>query len=110
MRNSNLWRSIIWGGCATLISSAACSSTTTTPPISTNDGGVGNDGSTQPQTVEIFSWWNNPGEVEALNALLAVNKKNHPNTTVVNSAAVNSATARDTLAKRLAATPPNPPD
>jgi glucose/mannose transport system substrate-binding protein len=59
-------------------------------------------------TVEIFSWWVAPGEREALEALIAVHSETHPDTTVVNAAATDAATARDRLRTRL--TDGNPPD
>lgn len=36
--------------------------------------------------LEIFSWWTSPGEVEALDALYAVYKRQNPNVEIVNAA------------------------
>ena len=51
--------------------------------------------------VELFSWWTKPGEVEALDAVLAVHEKRHPGAKVINAAVKDSATARDRLRARL---------
>ncbi len=75
----------------------ACSSTDSTPaPVS--------------EDVEIFSWWTDPGEVDALDALLGVVKANAPKLNVINSAAdVHYGTdTHQVLADRL--TKGNPPD
>ncbi len=58
--------------------------------------------------VEFFSWWTKPGEVEALDAMLAVHQRRHPETKVLNAAAKDSTTARDRLRARLEAS--EPPD
>jgi glucose/mannose transport system substrate-binding protein len=57
--------------------------------------------------IEIFSWWVSGGEANALSALLKVYTDKYP-VTVINSAASNSATARQTLQERLASG--QPPD
>jgi glucose/mannose transport system substrate-binding protein len=73
----------------------------------TGAGGAG--GATTEKRVEIFSWWVAPGEAEALQALVDVNKTRNPNDRIFNAAAANHDTARALLATRL--TPPNqPPD
>jgi len=59
-------------------------------------------------SLEIFSWWTNPGEVEALTALLGVYTKDNPGVDVTNAAAVDPTTARDTLKTRLESG--DPPD
>jgi glucose/mannose transport system substrate-binding protein len=51
--------------------------------------------------VELFSWWTKPGEVEALEAALAVHEKRYPGAKVINAAVKDSATARDRLRTRL---------
>jgi glucose/mannose transport system substrate-binding protein len=51
--------------------------------------------------VELFSWWTKPGEVEALDAVLAVHEGRHPGAKVINATVKDSATARDRLRKRL---------
>jgi len=60
------------------------------------------------QVVEIFSWWVAPGEAEALQALVDVNKTQHPKDRVFNAAAASGDQARAKLAERLAAN--DPPD
>jgi glucose/mannose transport system substrate-binding protein len=51
--------------------------------------------------VELFSWWTKPGEVEALDAVLAVHEERYPGAKVINAAVKDSATARDRLRTRL---------
>lgn len=58
--------------------------------------------------VELFSWWTKPGEVEALNAVLSVHEQRFAGAKVINSAAKDSATARERLRSRLEAR--EPPD
>ena len=60
------------------------------------------------QTVEIFSWWIAPGEAEALQALVDVDRAQHPNDRIFNAAASSGDNARTLLADRLANN--NPPD
>ncbi len=64
-------------------------------------GCSGTDGAAAPPLVELFSWWTKPGEVEALDAVLAVHNRRHPGAKVINAAAKDSATARDRLRTRL---------
>lgn len=64
-------------------------------------GCSGTDEATRTPLVELFSWWTKPGEVEALNAVLAVHEQHHPGAKVINAAAKDSATARDRLRIRL---------
>jgi glucose/mannose transport system substrate-binding protein len=65
-------------------------------------GGCTTASEAESSTVEIFSWWVAPGEVEALEALIEHHTAQHVSTTVVNAAATDSATARERLADRLA--------
>src|SRR5215510_7018278 len=74
---------------------------------STTTGAGGAGGATE-TTVELFSWWIAPGEAEALQALVDLNKANHPNERIFNAGAVSGMDAKATLAQRLAAN--NPPD
>jgi len=79
-------------------------------------GGCGSDGSAPPPTnqtpeevqVELFSWWVNPGEAEALQALMDLNKEVHPNERIVNAAEASGTDAKQELSDRLAAD--DPPD
>jgi glucose/mannose transport system substrate-binding protein len=59
------------------------------------------------QLVELLSWWNAPGEAEALEALIEVHRAVHQNARVFNTAVLGS-TARDILNGRLARH--DPPD
>ena len=70
--------------------------------------GAGGMGGTTETTIELFSWWIAPGEAEALQALIDLNRTNHPNERIFNAGAVSGADARTTLMQRLAAN--NPPD
>lgn len=86
--------------CAGLaLSAVACSSS--------GDGKNG-DPTTETRSVEIFSWWVAPGEAEALQALMDVNKAQHPADRVFNAAIASGDQAREKLAERLAAG--DPPD
>src|SRR4051812_4251731 len=74
-----------------------------------NGTGTGGSGGTPgAPTVENFSWWIAPGEAEALQALVDVNKAQHPNDRIFNAAAASGTDARMLLATRLAAH--DPPD
>lgn len=67
-------------------------------------GPPGNEGGTGPigeQTVEIFSWWTQPGEAEALQALVDLNRQRHPNVRIFNAAAQSGEDSRARLAERL---------
>ncbi|MGC4093434.1 MAG: ABC transporter substrate-binding protein [Polyangiaceae bacterium] len=86
-----------------LLGAVACGSSNDSSP---NDGSGGTS-STQ-NTVEIFSWWIAPGEAEAFQALLALNKQAHPKVSVYNAAAASGSDARAKLAERL--TNNQPPD
>jgi glucose/mannose transport system substrate-binding protein len=70
-------------------------------------GAAGMGGTTE-TTIELFSWWIAPGEAEALQALIDLNRSNHPNERIFNAGAVSGMDARTLLADRLAAN--NPPD
>src|SRR5258708_30178182 len=72
--------------------------------------GCSSGSNTGPQpagNLELFSWWVSGGEANALSALLGV-YTGHYHVTVINSAASNSATSRQTLQTRLASG--EPPD
>jgi glucose/mannose transport system substrate-binding protein len=71
-------------------------------------GDAGNGGANGEQTVEIFSWWVAPGEAEALQALVDVDRIQHPSDRIFNAAAASEDTAQALLADRLANH--NPPD
>jgi glucose/mannose transport system substrate-binding protein len=91
-------------------SSAAPSSTTSadagrTTPDGAIEGAASSDGGS---AVEIFSWWVAPGEAEALQALMDLNKQNHPTVSILNTAAINHDHARELLAQRIDAG--QPPD
>lgn len=62
-----------------------------------DSGPVGPSGS-----VEILNWWYTGGERQALNALLDVYKKKHPEVNVVNSAAIGAVKATEQLNQRMA--------
>lgn len=64
-------------------------------------GCSGTDEASRAPLVELFSWWTKPGEVEALNAALAVHEQRHAGAKIINAAARDSATARDRLRTRL---------
>jgi glucose/mannose transport system substrate-binding protein len=70
--------------------------------------GMGGMGGTSETTIELFSWWVAPGEAEALQALIDLNRTQHPNERIFNAGAVSGMDARALLAQRLADN--NPPD
>lgn len=70
--------------------------------------GMGGMGGTTETTIELFSWWIAPGEAEALQALIDLNRTQHPNERIFNAGAVSGMDARALLAQRLADN--NPPD
>jgi hypothetical protein len=49
----------------------------------------------------LYSWWVNPGETDALAALLNVYKEAHPNTTVSNATVGGTVAARAQLRERM---------
>lgn len=75
-------------------------------PAHNGTGGAG--GQSAEQVVEIFSWWIAPGEAEALQALVDVDKTQHPQDRIFNAAATSGADARMLLQQRL--TDHMPPD
>lgn len=60
------------------------------------------------QTLEVFNWWTNPGESDALNAVLAGYSTRYPQTNVVNSQVVGNSKAQEALTDRMVNG--NPPD
>lgn len=60
------------------------------------------------RVVEIFSWWTNPGEKEALDALISAHQQRCPSAKVINAAAQDSNSARTQLRMRMEAG--EPPD
>lgn len=54
-----------------------------------------------PVSVEIFSWWSSRGETSALDALLEVHAKRHPDVRVINAAEMLADKARARLADRM---------
>src|SRR4029079_5282830 len=70
--------------------------------------GTGGMGGTSETTIELFSWWIAPGDAEALQARIDLNRPNHPTERIFNAGAVSGMDARTTLMQRLAAnTPPD---
>jgi glucose/mannose transport system substrate-binding protein len=75
-------------------------------------GGAGceSDAKHSPATVhlELISWWVSADEKEALDALVEVHKKQHPNVDVANSNVAAATSARSSIRTRMAAgLPPN---
>src|SRR5215212_4262575 len=70
--------------------------------------GMGGMGGTTETTIELFSWWIAPGEAEALQALIDLNRTQHPDERIFNAGAVSGMDARALLAQRLADN--HPPD
>lgn len=60
------------------------------------------------QTLEVFNWWTNPGEIDALTAVLNAYSARYPKTAVINSAVIGNSKAQETLRDRMVAG--NPPD
>jgi len=58
----------------------------------TKDGTVG---------VEVFNWWDAPGEYEAMEALIEVHEERHPNIDVLNAHHANSDESRSLLEMRI---------
>jgi glucose/mannose transport system substrate-binding protein len=63
---------------------------------------------TADQTLEVFNWWTNPGEVDALTAVLNAYSARYPKTSVINSQVVGNSKAQETLRDRMVGG--NPPD
>lgn len=70
----------------------------------TSDGGD----TTSEVKLEVFSWWVQPGEREALQALFDLHKTEHPNQRIFNAAEASGPIAKEVLAERLDAG--DPPD
>jgi glucose/mannose transport system substrate-binding protein len=104
MRTSSLAAICVWA--SILPGLAGCSSAA--PAAAGNPGVDGGDAAGGAHSVEIFSWWVAPGEAQALQSLMDLNKQNHPVVSIVNTAALSGANARSDLATRLAAG--KPPD
>ena len=60
------------------------------------------------QALEVFNWWTNPGEFDALDAVLKSYAKVYTQTTVVNTQVPTNSKAQEELAGRMVAG--NPPD
>jgi glucose/mannose transport system substrate-binding protein len=83
---------------AALLSSAICGCSS----------GTGDNSAQVEDSLEIFSWWTNAGEVDALNALLDVYRQHNKGVDVTNAAAADPTNARETLKTRLESG--DPPD
>src|SRR5262245_17067507 len=57
---------------------------------------------TKEGTLELYSWWTNPGETDALAALLDYHKQKHPEVTIINATVNDSSNAQEQLRKRMA--------
>jgi glucose/mannose transport system substrate-binding protein len=96
-------KSIVTIACAGLVLGAAgCGSDDKT----TNNPNNGGDGGSQ--QVDLISWWTGPGEAQALQALIDVNTRLHPDSPIYNEPAASGEAARNALAQRVDAG--NPPD
>lgn len=100
----------LMGGVALALGLVAGCSSDDTPSVArgNGEGGAAGTGSTEPTTLEIFSWWTEGGEQDALEAVLAVHEANTPGVTVINAAEEYADKARETLETRMGAG--NPPD
>jgi glucose/mannose transport system substrate-binding protein len=74
---------------------------------SDDDKGTGETGS-EAEPLEVFSWWTQPGEAEALDALFDLYRKNFPHRSIFNAAEKSGPTAKQVLGERLDAG--DPPD
>jgi glucose/mannose transport system substrate-binding protein len=54
-----------------------------------------------PSQLEFYSWWVNPGETDALAALLKVYNESHPQTNVINAAVADLNVAREQMRTRM---------
>jgi glucose/mannose transport system substrate-binding protein len=72
------------------------------------DGDSGDGDGDAREQVEIMSWWNAPGEAEALRALLDVHSERNPDVDIFNSSQVGGEETQAEIEKRLA--DGNPPD
>lgn len=70
---------------------------------SDGDGGDGGkvDTGTQKVTVEVFSWWTAPGEVQALQSLIDLHKERYPNVRIFNAATDPALVSGGTEAKEV---------
>jgi glucose/mannose transport system substrate-binding protein len=60
------------------------------------------------QTLEVFNWWTNPGEFDAIDAVLKAYAKQYPQTTVINAAVATNSKAQEALLGRMVGgTPPD---
>ena len=60
------------------------------------------------QELEVFNWWTNPGETDALKAILKLYSERHTQTAVVNTAVPTLSKAQEELQSRMASG--SPPD
>jgi glucose/mannose transport system substrate-binding protein len=60
------------------------------------------------QTLEVFNWWTNPGEFDALDAVLKKFAANNPQTSVINASVATNSKAQEALTGRMVNG--NPPD
>lgn len=74
---------------------AGCSSSEGDAPA---DGGSPGQ---QTVKVEVFSWWTAPGEVQALQSLIDLNKENYPNARIFNAATDPAVVSGGTEAKEV---------
>jgi glucose/mannose transport system substrate-binding protein len=70
--------------------------------------GPADDAARTDQTLEVFNWWTNPGEFDAIDAVLKAYAARNPQTTVINSQVATNSKAQETLAGRMLNG--NPPD
>jgi glucose/mannose transport system substrate-binding protein len=68
----------------------------------------GEDAVKTDQTLEVFNWWTNPGEFDALDAVLKAYAARYTQTHVINAAVPTNSKAQEELAARMVAG--NPPD
>ena len=53
------------------------------------------------QALEVFNWWTNPGEVDAINAVIKSFADRNTQTTVTNTAVPTNSKAQEELAGRM---------
>jgi len=98
------WRATILCACVALTTAACGDSGSNGAP-----GGAGGSPTDVGETkVEIFSWWTAPGEAEALQALVDLQKARFPKERIFNAAADSGTDAKAILKDRLAKD--DPPD
>jgi glucose/mannose transport system substrate-binding protein len=93
---------------ATAIAAVALAGCVDRRPGSSNGAGDGAGHAERRDLVEIFSWWAEAGESDALQALVAVHATRHPRTRIFNSAAASRDKGRDQLEDLLLGS--EPPD